>query len=64
MPRDPIIDGPFYETKFDEPFTSGNPGILLEHTSETLLPPITEPPKLFEEGIILCLVNIFSTKCT
>ncbi|XP_073984310.1 uncharacterized protein isoform X3 [Rhodnius prolixus] len=50
MPRDPIIDGPFYETKFDEPFTSGNPGILLEHTSETLLPPITEPPKLFEEA--------------
>ncbi|KAK9497001.1 hypothetical protein O3M35_012798 [Rhynocoris fuscipes] len=50
MPRDPIIDGPFYETKFEEPFTAGNPGVLLEHTSESLFPPITEPPKLFEEG--------------
>ncbi|XP_014281973.2 uncharacterized protein [Halyomorpha halys] len=50
LPRDPIIDGPFYETKFEKPFINGN-GDQIELTSETLqLPPITEPPKLFEEG--------------
>lgn len=48
VPRDPVIDGPFYESKFEKPFNQNEAQV--EFTSETLLPPITEPPKLFEEG--------------
>ncbi|XP_024082879.1 uncharacterized protein LOC106664958 isoform X2 [Cimex lectularius] len=49
LPRDPMIDGPFYESKFEGPFV-GSSNVQSEHTSETNLPLITEPPKLFEEG--------------
>lgn len=48
VPREPVIDGPFYESKFGKPFSNHNKAH--DHMSNAQLPPITEPPKLFEEG--------------
>ncbi|KAL1140479.1 hypothetical protein AAG570_000411 [Ranatra chinensis] len=48
MPRDPTIDGPFYESKYDPSYSTSHSGVSQEITSETILPPITEPPKHYE----------------
>lgn len=51
MPREPLLDGPFYESKYDAPYhTTGINGIAVDITSETILPSITEQPKIHEDG--------------
>ncbi|GLG95001.1 Uncharacterized protein GBIM_02065, partial [Gryllus bimaculatus] len=55
IPREPILDGPFYESKYDVPYHTTGINIPSGHlpmdiTSGTILPPaITMPPKSEDE---------------
>lgn len=52
MPRDPILDGPFFESKYSSInyHTNRNPSPETEPEPQVSLPSITESAKIVENG--------------
>lgn len=48
VPRDPTLDGPFFESKYNNIYQPNNNAEM--PAEQVSLPSITEPPKLVESG--------------